>query len=114
MNIWAIVGALFFFLLSLLGIQTRRIDKQKGKLKKTEEERDSEKIKVKVEQHANEIKDELVIKKEENSKEKAEELEKVDQIEGGELSEEEKAIAAAQSERAAARARKLSERSKGN
>ena len=112
-TIWPIIGAVFLLLLSLLGIQTKRVTKANDKVKEKDIELKTERIKVKVGQNASEIKDELISKKKENSKEKQEVLDKVDKLEGGELSEEVKVAAAAQSARAAARASKLSERSNG-
>ena len=107
--IFGILGTLVLGYIAWLKSRVSKVTKEKDK---AIVERDSNIIKVKVEQGASEIKNELISKKKENSKEKQEELGKVDKIEGGELSEEVKVAAAAQSERAAARARKLSERSK--
>lgn len=108
-----IIGVIGVAVLGYIAWLKSRVTKVTKEKDKAIVERDSNIIKVKVEQGASEIKDELISKKKENSKEKQEELGKVDKIEGGELSEEVKVAAAAQSARAAARASKLSERSNG-
>ena len=108
--IMAIAGGLFVLLLSLLGIESGKTKRERKAKEKAEAERDTLKVVAKVQQQADKIKDDLVLKQkgnEEDLKEVIQSIEEIPEEKEVPLSEETKKLAADQSARANARANRV-------
>lgn len=90
----------------------RRVTKAEGQAEKVQEELEGEYIKNKIYSSTNKIKDDLAQDKATLRAEKEEVVQSVSKIEGEELSEDVKKLAAEQSARATARAKRLQDRRK--
>ncbi len=104
--IFGIIGVIFVFLVSLLKIEKRKTSNERTAREQVEKERDKLKVITTIQEQADEIKDDLVIKKEDNSQDKKEvevEIEEIIEDKKEELSDEVKKLAADQYKRANAR-----------
>ena len=104
--VFGIIGVVFVFLLGLLKIEKRKTSKERTARKQVEEERDKLKVITTIQKQADEIKDDLVQKREDNYQDKKEvevEIEEIPEEENEELSDEVKKLAADQYKRANAR-----------
>lgn len=86
--LWTIGGAVILLLLSLLGIQTKRVEKQKAKVAEAENQIAVEQARLKRQQQAAEAKDLLLQKQKEQAIVKEENVVKIGKTE--ELPNEEK------------------------
>ncbi|MEA5031998.1 MAG: hypothetical protein VB025_07590 [Sphaerochaeta sp.] len=105
-----IVGGAFAFVLILFGLEKGKTKKATKRAEKAEAERDTIKIVSKVQQQADKIKDDLVLKQKGNEEDLKEVIQSIDSIPEEKevpLSEEIKKLAADQSARARARANRV-------
>lgn len=108
---WLIGGVITLFGIYVAYLK-RRATKAEGQTEKVQEELEGEYIKNKIYFSTNKIKDDLAQDKATLRAEKEEVVQSVSKIEGEELSEDVKKLAAEQSARAAARAKRLQNRRK--
>lgn len=102
----SIIGVVFVFLLSLLKIERKKTSKERLAREKAEKERDELKVITTIQKQADQIKDDLVLLKEKNNRDKKEieeNLQEIPEDEKEELSDEVKKMAADQYFRAHAR-----------
>ena len=111
-----IAGGAFAFILILLGIEKGKTKKERKAKEKAEGERDTLQVIANVQQQADKIKDDLVLKQKGNKedlKEVVQSIASIPEEKEEELSEEEKQIASDQYARARDRAERLQNRSTG-
>ncbi len=104
--IFTFIGVIFVILLLMLRVEKRKTSKERMAREQVEEERDKLKVITTIQKQADEIKDDLVIKKEDNYQDKKEvevEIEEIPEERKEELSDEVKKLAADQYKRANAR-----------
>lgn len=110
--IYAVFGGIFLILLSLLGIEKGKASKERKAKEKAESERDTLQLVSKVQEVADQIKDELAVKGRENQAAKEEVIQSIDSIPEEKevpLSEDVKKLAADQSARLRSRAGRVSD-----
>lgn len=109
-TILAVAGGAFALLLFLLKIEKGKTAKEKKARKVAETERDTLMVKTAVQETADQIKDDLAGKQKQTSKEKEEVIQSIEEIPEKEevpLSDKVKKLAADQSDRARARAKRV-------
>lgn len=107
-----IIGGAFAFVLLMFGIEKRKTKKATKRAEKAEGERDTLQVIANVQQQADKIKDDLVVKQrgnDEDLKEVIQSIEEIPEEEEEELSEDIKKLAADQSARMRDRAGRVSD-----
>ncbi len=110
--ILAVAGGAFVLLLSLLKIERGKTAKEKKARKVAETERDTLKVKTAVQETVDKIKDDLAGKQKDSGQEREEVIQSIEEIPEKEevpLSDKVKKLAADQSDRARARAKRVSD-----
>ena len=111
-TILAVAGGVFALLLFLLKIEKSKTAKEKKARKVAETERDTLKVKTAVQETVDKIKDDLVGKQKDSGKAREEVIQSIEEIPEKEevpLSDKVKKLAADQSDRARARAKRVSD-----